>query len=311
MKIDDTNIPEAIVKFHAVAHKNIDYAPHNVKTFLDEHRRLSENADGNLLSDCYIFAVNPIGFNITPAMEVYKSGSDAHEFALSITELAAEQPDVKVFAVRVNDIGNDIADIRGDFIELNPKSLHKHITRNAVAPDGVDVVHDGGEKKSYDLFAWSELLRNQQGDAGGQFSYHYADIGLKEAANSFSDFMSVHEMASVAKSFEEHLPRINAAYSEAQARPDMIFIANEAAREILACGDADVYRVFSNDTTVKLTSVDAARTAIFSQYYDLAINHKDAAGLEAWAKRKVSDVVRKMEKQTERDTQKKSQGEEL
>jgi hypothetical protein len=317
MKIDDANIPEAIMKLHAVGSRSVEYAADNVKTFLNEHNRLHEHnsqvehIDGNLLYNHYLLILNRSDINISPTLEAYKAGSDASKFALRMTEEASqERADIRIFAVRVNsgDVENGVinADIRGDLIELNPQSLHTHITRNAVMPDRVDAIHDGGEKKSYDLLAWSELLKNQQGDAGGLFSYHYADNSLKEAANSFSDFMSVHETASVAKSFEEHLPRINAAYSEAQARPDMIFIANEAAREILARGDADVYRVFSNDTTVKLTSVDAARTAIFSQYHDLAINHKDAAGLEAWAKRKVSDVVRKMEKQTERDTHKKS-----
>ena len=341
MKIDDTNIPEAIMKLHAVGCKSMEHAVHNVKNFIDEHKRideykrLAENPDGNFLSNHYLLTLNQSDIIITPTLEAYKAGSDTSKFISSVTELASkEQSDIKVFALRVNsgsDIdGGDIsinADIRGDLIELNPKSLQNHINRNAVIPDRVDALHDDGTKKSYNLLQWSELLQrsellqSQQGNSDGLFTYHYNDYDFNEVAKRFIALLSSHEMASVAMSFEEHLPRIDAAYRNtpasveaSQPNLDLIYIANEAAKEILAHGDADVYRITGVDA-VKLSTVDAARSATFSEHHNFAIKQKDTSGLEAWAKRKVSDVVRKMEKETQRqtgrDSNKKPYGEEL
>ena len=321
-KIENANIPEAIIKLHAIGCRSMEGALDNVKIFLDKHKRFSEGGDGNLLSNHYLLILNRSDISITPALEVYKSGSESSGFALSMTELAEkERPDIRVFAVRINDNGdidqddgNSKAGIMGDLIELHPKSLHTHITRHAVMPNRVDVLHDDGTKKSYDLFSWSELLRTQKGETAGLISYHYSDDAMKKAAERFGVFMGAHEMASIAKSFEGHLPRLSAAVGEAASgieapHPDMIRIANTAAKEILAWGDADIYRIIDKGS-FKLSPLDAARAINFGEY-NLAIKQKDAAGLDHWAKRKVSDIVRKLEQQAVQDPHTKLRREEL
>ena len=320
IKIDDANIAEAIVKLHAVGCKSMTYAADNVKIFLDDHKRLATENTGNHLSNHCILLFNRSDICITPAMEVCKRGSDMNKFALSITEMAtkgAGRSDIKIFAVRINNAHSADAeksgqDLRGDLIELTPHALQAHLTRYTAMPDRVDALHDNGTTKSYDLLQWGQMLQQQDGKSAGLYTLHYSDDALKEAAFKFGTFMGSHEMMSLADSFENYLPTINTLFNYAEAstentNPFMIRIANEAAREILARGDADVYRL-TVDGVVKLNAIEAARPMCFAEHRDLAIKQKDAAGLEKWAAHKVKDIVRQAER-AER-IQSKNKGEE-
>jgi hypothetical protein len=86
-------------------------------------------------------------------------------------------------------------------------------------------------------------------------------------------------------------------------QPDMIRITNEVAREILARGDAEVYRMMPGGAE-ELRPIEAAKPLSFEANRDIAIKRDDAAaGLERWANR----TVRKALRQKERSENKKSQ----
>jgi len=76
----------------------------------------------------------------------------------------------------------------------------------------------------------------------------------------------------------------------------MIRIANDPAREILARGDADVYRLAEDGSATKLNTIEALRPMCFADLRDLAIKQKGAAGLEKWAAHKVKTIVRQAER---------------
>jgi len=150
--------------------------------------------------------------------------------------------------------------------------------------------------------------------------YHYPDAALIDGGIKFSQFFGNHETRSQADSFEAHLPKLCNLYGVAPAdtdspQPTMIAVANEAAKEILARGDADVYRLSVGDETnggvVKLDTFEALRPMCFAEYRDTAIKLEDAGGLGKWAEQKVSDISRKLEKEAGRETHKKSHGGEL
>jgi len=249
-------------------------------------------------------------------MDVYRRGSEMNNFALNMTELAAkgaERSDIKVFAVRVNNTEKAGRDLRGDLIELSPQAFNSHINRYAATPDRVDALHKNGVTKSYDLFSWGQMLQQQGRNSAELVALHYPKDGLEKAANNFGNILSSHEMTSQADSFEAHLPRISNLYGvtvveDGHSHSGMISIANEAAREILARGDADVYRLTGSDT-VKLNTIEALRPMCFAEYRNLAIKQKDAAGLDKWAEHKVGDIVRQTER-AER-SKAKNKGEEI
>jgi hypothetical protein len=130
---------------------------------------------------------------------------------------------------------------------------------------------------------------------------HYSKADLETAANNFSKFMGSHEVSCRADEFENYLPSIASFHKETTAEtenisPFMIRIANEAAREILARGDADVYRL-TDKGVIKLDTFEALRPMCFAEYTDLAIKQKDAAGLDKWAERKVDGIIRQAERE--------------
>ena len=88
-------------------------------------------------------------------------------------------------------------------------------------------------------------------------------------------------------------------------KPDMIRVTNEAAKELLARGDADVYRLTSVGVQ-KLAPVEAARVM---RYPELAIKREDAPGLDKWAKRTADNLIQQNER-GEKDKS-KNKGEEL
>ena len=308
IKIDDTNIAEAIVKLHAVGCRSMEYAMHDVKSFFAYRKHSAESNDSNFLAQRYILLLNRSDICIVPAMEVYKRGSEASKFALSMTALTAEgrsRSDIKIFAVRVNNAHESDAekagqDLRGDMVELSPRYLNAHLLRYATTPDRVDALHDDGTKKSYDLFEWGQMLQQQHGDSAGLYTLHYPESGLREASGNFISFMGSHEVMSHADSLDAHLPSINTLYGVAEVDAEhphfgMIHIANEAAREILARGDADIYRLTDNGV-VKLDTFEALRPALFSEYRPLAVTQEGLAGLDKWAAHKVKDIVRQIER---------------
>ena len=313
IKIDDVNIAEAIVKLHAVGCKSMERAAHNVTKFCVEHRQITENMGGNHFPNHYLVLQNRSDICIVPVMDIYRRGSEMNKFALSMTESAGTddmQSDIKVFALRVNNSRSEEAGngLRGDMIEFSPKAFHANITRYAATPDRVNVLRDNGEKKSYDLFEWGQMLQ-KDGNSSGLVAFRYPEGGLDKACNNFCRIMGSHERMSHAESFEFHLPRINAP-NTGMDNPHlgMIHIAGEAAKEILACGDADVYQV-AEDSVVKLNVIEALRPMCFAEYKDLAIKHEDAVGLGKWAERKVDKIIRQAARD-ERSRQ-KNRGEEL
>ena len=315
IKIADVSIAEAIVKLHAVGCRSMEFATHNLKILASVLEPSHEgHRPDNYLSNNYLLVLNHSDISLTPVMEAYKRGSDATKYILTMAEMAARQSDIKIFALCINDVGDDavrgVRDLKGDLIELNTKALHANIIHNAATPDRVDAIHDDGTKKSYDLFAWSELLQNQRYGSAGLYTFHYPDRSLLDSAGHYSSLMAIHEMSSHVDSFAAHLPQISTVHiaDGENSTLDLIRIASDAAKEILARGDADVYKITGNGA-VKLSFIEAARPMRFAEYRDVAIKRSDAAGLDKWAERKVDSIMR----QVERDERNKSKhkGEDL
>jgi hypothetical protein len=198
------------------------------------------------------------------------------------------------FAVRVNDRGE--GGIKGDLVELNAKALCENIRRHAAAPDRIDAVYSNGAHKSYDLWDWAELPSYAK-DEIREHASHYPDDGTAEAARRYASFVGANETVSEAGSFDAFLPALNAAYmaKAENPQPGMIRISSEAAAEILARGDADVYRLIPGGTN-KLSPIEAARVMRHAESTELAIKPDGAAGLDKWAKRAADNLMRQMER---------------
>jgi hypothetical protein len=79
-------------------------------------------------------------------------------------------------------------------------------------------------------------------------------------------------------------------------QPDMLRINNETARNILACSDADIYKLTPAGTE-KLTTIEALRPMCFLENRELAIKNEDIGGLDKWAQRTVKSMHREIRRE--------------
>jgi DNA-binding PadR family transcriptional regulator len=79
-------------------------------------------------------------------------------------------------------------------------------------------------------------------------------------------------------------------------QPALLRISNDAARELLARGDADVYAL-TNNGEKRLEAFEALRPLCFAEYKETAIKKEALPGLDKWAERKVKDINREAERE--------------
>jgi hypothetical protein len=89
-------------------------------------------------------------------------------------------------------------------------------------------------------------------------------------------------------------------------QPNMLRVAPEAAKEILAQGTAPVFRLMP-DYVRQLSPIDAIKVPIYQSFREFAVCRDDCAGIEKWAQRAVGDILR----QNERGERAKTKSEEL
>jgi hypothetical protein len=296
MKLDYVDVAATVMKLHAVCGGgNMSQAADNLKTLIDGQDR------------DYLLLIGRDNVRLAPAIEVYKRGTETSASISLVMKSSAEESDFMAFAVCVHNRSEDGA--TGDLVELNVKALCTNTSRHAVAPDRIDVVFSNGAAQSYDLWSWAELPQHARDDIRDHTS-HFPGSGLAEAARRYVSFMGANETASESVGMEVFLPEANAVFMAAAAnpQPDMLRIANEAAKEMLARGDADVYRL-APEGAVKLAPIEATRAVCFSEHSELAIKREDLTGLDNWAKRAANKLHRQSER-GERDKTKHN-GEEL
>ena len=214
----------------------------------------------------YILTLNKERISLSPAVDAYKHD----ELAQRVVGVWSQMPDTRFFAVRITGRGEDGSlSITGDIIELNTTALCSNIARHTITPARID----------------NEL---------GVYTY--------------ASFVGANDAAAETVTLSVLISEVNSVYmSEAQnPQPDMLRIANAAAKEILARDEAAVYRLLPTGAE-KLAPIDAARAVSFSENRDFAIKREDAAALDKWAERTVTNFAR----QTERGEHKRSHGTEL
>lgn len=280
LNLYDVNIAAEIMKLHAVCGGNTDSAGKNLKMLFDDNHYDYLLLTGN--GDTRLF----------PAIEAYKRGSETSEYIL---RTAAESQDFMTFAVRATYRGDGF--VSGDLIQLNSNALRANISRHAVTPDRIDAVFSNGEEKSYDLWSWANLPPNARSDIQ-KSDPRFPESALIEAEKRYVSFVGANETAVTADGTRDFLTELNAAYMSAaeNPQPGMIRVTNEAAREILAGGIAEVYRLTPAGAE-KLAPIEAAKIIGFAENRATAIKRRDAAALDKWAERVVKNILRRNERE--------------
>jgi len=237
----------------------------------------------------YLLTINTNGIHFYPAMDAYKQHSG---HAGVISSLTGEES-TRFFALHITELNNGI---KGNLVELNKAAFNKNTARHCISPDRVDATMNDGSKRSYDLWSWADLPIPYRSQIAG-YELHYSEDNIKKAYLRFDYFRDTCADECKTVSETELLMEINSAYMSAaeNSQPDMLRITNEAAKEILARGDADVYRLTPSGTE-KLAPIEAARSMCFAEHRDLAIKREDVAGLDKWAKRAANKIIQQNER---------------
>jgi hypothetical protein len=279
LKISGVDIAATVIKLHAVCGgDNMSQAAENLKTLMSGQSRN------------YLLLIEGGNVCLSPAIEAYKSGAETSAFVSS----SAGSPDFMAFAVRVNKRGED--GVTGDLVELNGKALCANVSHHTVAPERIDAVLLGGQAKSYDLWSWINLPQSARGDIRS-YASRFPDSGLTEAAGCYASFMDANETVSEAAGMDAFLANANTAFMDAaeNRRPGMIRVAKDAALEMLARGDGEVYRLIP-DGVNKLVPIVAARLARYTGRCEFAVKREDLTGLDKWAERAVNKLTRQNER---------------
>ena len=291
IEIENINIPAMLIKICAVSG---DYTRGAVAEILKE---ITGGKDRD-----YLLTVNTNGLHFYPAMDAYKRGGGPAGVIASLTG----EPGTRFFALRLNETGSTGS---GSLLELNRDALYANAVRHHITPGWMEAEMADGSKSSFTIWDWTNIDSTERSQVI-VCEPRYSTDDIKKAQRRFNDFRN--ECAASASEFTEAelVEDLNKAYMAAAHNPltEMLRIENEAAREILARGDADVYRLTSAGAE-RLSQIDAARPISFKENRELAIKSEDISGLDKWSERDAQKLLRKQERGEREKSQ--SKGEQL
>ncbi len=262
--VKDTELSPFAAQLHAVCGDYMADAKKNIAVL--ESLRSAE----------YLLLFDERGAFLTEAANAYREGSPANERFMSAERL----PDTVVFALHVRNIwteGNgepERGPVTGDCVLVDICELQWDIQANMVKPV---VLNSERRFTPEDYSAVHEHLRHVSG------RHQEAD---------FPEPVMVSEL----------ILMVNRNYMEQAEYPqqEKIRVCREAAKEMLARGDANVYRLDGKGATFQ-NRIGAVRIGINSVHKDVfAINPADMAGFAQWAKRTASDMARNARERGER-----------
>jgi len=280
--VQNVELSSLLMKMHALGGEYMQRADKNFSAFIsrqsDELLLLTDGKDIQLMS----------------TMSVYFKGTDEHNkwrFADAV-----KNPETRAFVVLPDDNGDKFA--IGALVEIDFADQKRDILNNSIWPEQVEVVKKDGTEQLLSHDEWEDLSAC---DITNIVSHRrlYNESEISVICAHVDDLRSQCTANVKAISAEDLLANMNSAYMKRAECPrhDMLRVTREAATEILARGDADVYRL-SPDGAQKLSPMDAVKTRglWFPNNREFAIKSEDAAGLDKWAERKAGDIMRQAER---------------
>lgn len=260
------------LQLHAVCGDYMDGAPDNLATL--EALRSAE----------HLLLFDERGAFLTGAAHAYREGTPAYDRIMD----AANTPDAKVFALHVTDVWTEgdgepeRGPIIGDIVSVDLRDQQWDIKLNTVYPKIVN----------------------------GERHFEHEDY---QAVHSHVERVSNrHQGVEISESMEPtaFLSDLNRSFMAKSEYPqdDKIRIAQSAATEMLARGDAVVYRLKAGGAEA-LSSLSIIHNGLnYKKERAFAIKPSEIAGFDAWAKRAASEMARQTQ---QRGEQKKSRGNEI
>lgn len=272
MMATDVDVPAFLAALHATA---------------GDFSRDSEHTIGilsGLRSAEYLLLMDGSGAFFTEAMHAYRQGTDACNRWMN----AADNPETQAFSIHLTEVHGQI---KGNIAEVNAAERRRDIQENSIQPVTVEVTVPSGEVQSYLPQEWDALAKIDR-DGIKDWRRVFADGDFSKVHRHLEYLNAQTESACRQVSASEFLAVANTAYMENAQNPQqgMLRISQDAAKEMLARSDCDVYRLLPNGAE-KLVPTDAIKSGLwFIENREFAIRRGEIQGLEKWAERSAKEA---------------------
>jgi hypothetical protein len=275
--------------------KDVDLAPFLVKfcAVTGCPRREAERALDTLTGlrgGEYLLLLDGQRSFLAEADHVYRNGSDAFEAWMVGSDKA------QAFAIHATEIRGRIA---GDVVPLDCTEYRYGVLNASIRPDRIDAVFKDGSEKSFAPKEWTDLPSGER-DGAESRTMHFTHEDLRSVVRALNNIRAEHEEHGKPVSEGDFLTNVNKAYMERAEcpQPGMLRIMPDAAREMLARGDAAVYRLLPS-CAKKLPPMDAVKSGglQYMNNCEFAVRCGDLSGLDKWAERAAGNILRRVERE--------------
>lgn len=286
MKVENADLNVLLLKMHALGGDYMTDARYNLNTLAE--KRSAE----------YLMLMNGRGIFLTEAAYAYRRGTTAFDAFMN----AAESPDTRAFAIHVTDMHDPRGVVIGDLVEIDLAERQLDILKHSIHYTHVDATSKYGPDQTFTPEQW-EAMDDIGRHMLQSWTRHFEDRDYQSVLHHLEDICGEH--AETGKIVDEDvlLSDLNKSYMAKveSPRPDMLRVTLPAAKDMLAHGDASVYRLFP-DGPKELSPLDAmpSRGGLwYSSYREFAVKKDDLAGIGKWADREADTMV--VRRQPERD----------
>ena len=286
----DVDVPAFVAGLHAAAGDYSRDVEHNLGVL------------SGLRSAEYLLLMSNGGAYMTEAAHAYRRGTTAFDLWIN----APDKPDTQGFAIHMTNVHGRIA---GNVAQVNITERQLDILDSSIHPVRIEATMKNGEEQTYTPDEWEELSLIEK-DRVQDWRRVFEDGDYSKVNRHLDELRGDNEAACRPVSASEFLAGVNAVYMEQAQCPqaDMLRVSQPAAKEMLARGDCEVYRLLPEGPE-KLAPTDAVKSGLwYSEHREFAIRREDAAGLEKWAERSAGEIIGRAKGREEQD---KTRGPEL
>jgi hypothetical protein len=238
----------------------------------------------------YFVLMNPMLISVVPAEALYRRNATANAVWLG---LRPEQG-VKTFFLAVS--GRERPRVMGSLYELGIEAAQDSLRGGSFDFTHIDAEMDDGAARAITPKEWETMDRLERSWIRS-YAYRYDPADIERLNAAIHILRRACEKNREAVPAAEFLAQLNAAYMKQadNPQPDMIRIAGGTANDMLARGDADVYRLLPEGPE-KLRPIDAVKNGRlwFSNYREFAIPREGIPALRIWAERAAGEALRSM-----------------
>ncbi|MCL2078739.1 MAG: hypothetical protein FWH17_02725 [Oscillospiraceae bacterium] len=275
--LQNADLATLLMEMHAVGGDYMRDASYNVKS-------LANKGD-----DFYVMMIAGM-IIVTPVDFVFRKDTNEYQTWMQ----AQKAPDIRSFVMTVTE--RDDGRITGGLYETDLQALKNYAREFSVNFTHLDAEMKDGTRRVITSEEWSAM---DQFDRGQLQSWvkHYSPADEKRLTTVQEALRWMVKENRQPVTVGEFLSQISAPYM-AQAvnpQPDMLRVAPEAAKEILAQSAADVFRLMPNDME-PLSPIDAIKVTAYQSFREFAVRRDDWGGIEKWAQKASGEILRQNER---------------